>query len=119
MRAMNPARVLLHMGPAYAKSCFRPLQVAGAYPENLRAIGERGHELGPHGNDHALWADRCYEMDLAETRREMVLAFEAYYRLLQPKLMAAIWRPIRGYSTIFPLRTSRKPMSNQFNGAQV
>ena len=40
MRAMNPARVLLHMGPAYAKSCFRPLQVAGAYPENLRAIGD-------------------------------------------------------------------------------
>ncbi len=63
-------KILWHMGPAYLRSRWLRQRVAGAFPEIVREIAERGHQLGLHGHDHAAWADGCYEFSGADTRTD-------------------------------------------------
>lgn len=47
-------------------------------PGILRDLERRGDEVVPHGYDHALWADRVWEMAPAERRAELERAWRAY-----------------------------------------
>jgi undecaprenyl phosphate-alpha-L-ara4FN deformylase len=82
-------KILRILGPAYLKSRLFPMSVAGGFPETLREIRRRGHEIGVHGFDHAMWADHIFEMDEAATRQQMDLAFARFRDLLG--FEAATW----------------------------
>ena len=87
--SMKWTRILRILGPAYLRSRLFPMNVAGAFPETLREIRRRGHEIGVHGFDHAMWADQIFEMDEEATRRQMDLAFARFQDLLGSE--AATW----------------------------
>jgi undecaprenyl phosphate-alpha-L-ara4FN deformylase len=85
LRSFNWFRLVWYFAPAYIKSWFFSQVVGPAAPEILKRITIEGHELGIHGYDHALWADRCFELGQEETKRQMDLAVSQFRELFPNK----------------------------------
>ncbi len=75
VRSMNVFNVARHLGLAYLRSRMLDQHVGPDFPKLVHEIENRGHEIGVHGYDHALWADEVYDMEDERTREQMELAF--------------------------------------------
>jgi peptidoglycan/xylan/chitin deacetylase (PgdA/CDA1 family) len=46
-------------------------QIAGSFPDSIRALVRAGHEVGMHGYDHVFWQDRLLRLPAAAIRAEL------------------------------------------------
>lgn len=46
-------------------------QIAGSFPDTLRALVRNGHEVAMHGYDHVYWQDRLPGLSAADVRAEV------------------------------------------------
>jgi len=57
-------------------------QTARSFPDTLRTLVSRGHELGMHGYDHVYWHDRLPDLSAAAVGAEIERACAAYTEIL-------------------------------------
>ena len=57
-------------------------QIAGAFPETLRALVHAGHEVGIHGYDHVYWQDQLPKLSAAAIATEIERARTVFADIL-------------------------------------
>jgi peptidoglycan/xylan/chitin deacetylase (PgdA/CDA1 family) len=57
-------------------------QIARSFPGHLRALADRGHEIGVHGYDHVYWQDRLDGLSSAAVAAELQRGLDVFGELM-------------------------------------